>query len=103
MTALDAFAWPGNVRQLENTVERAVVLCRSDILGVEDLPEDIANASPREAAEAREGMLVPFGMPLEEVEKQLIKQTLERTGGDKKTAARLLGIATRTIYRKLGE
>ena len=48
-------------------------------------------------------MLIPYGMPLADIERQVIRDTLERTGGDKKTAARLLGIATRTIYRKLDE
>ena len=44
-----------------------------------------------------------FRSPLEEIEKRVIRETLERTGGDKKTAAHLLGIAARTIYRKLEE
>jgi two-component system response regulator HydG len=103
MRALDGYGWPGNVRQLENTVERAVVLCGGEVIGAEDLPDEIASVSPRDGKDERDGILVPFGMPLEQVEKRLIKETLERTGGDKKTAARLLGIATRTIYRKLDE
>ncbi len=98
---LDAYDWPGNVRELENTIERAVVLSRSEILGIDDLPATITRLPERSTAE--EGIVIPFGTPLDEVERRLIRQTLERVGGDKKTAARLLGIATRTIYRKLSD
>ncbi len=100
--ALDAYAWPGNVRELENTMERAVVLCRSELIGVLDLPEVVAGAeaAPRPMTD---GLFVPFGTPLEELERRLIRETLQRCHGDKKAAAKLLGIASRTIYRKLGE
>ena len=57
----------------------------------------------RESRTTEDGMFVPFGTPLAEIERRVIHETLERTGGDKKTAAHLLGIATRTIYRKVGE
>ena len=103
MKALDAYDWPGNVRELENTIERAVVLCRSDVVGIEDLPEGIAARGGDGPRAGGDGIFVPFGTPLAEIEKRVIKETLERTGGDKKTAARLLGIAARTIYRKLDE
>jgi len=104
LKALDGHEWPGNVRELENTVERAVVLCRGDVIGVEDLPEPIAGASARNGNVGdRDSVAIPIGTPLEEVEKILIQETLKRTGGDKKMAARLLGIHARTIYRKLGE
>lgn len=102
--ALDSYHWPGNVRELENTLERAVVLCRSDVVGLDDLPDTIVKrAASSESKPTADGIFVPFGMPLEEIERRIILTTLERTGGDKKTAARLLGIAARTIYRKLGE
>jgi two-component system response regulator HydG len=100
--ALDSHDWPGNVRELENTVERAVVLCRTDVIGIEDLPDPIARAAAREDV-GRESVVVPIGTPLDDVERLLIRETLKRTGGDKKMAARLLGIHARTIYRKLGE
>ena len=101
MKTLDSYGWPGNVRELENTIERAVVLCRSDVVGVEDLPEALVAGAAKDNRAVSEGIFVPFGMPLSEIERQVIRETLERTGGDKKTTARLLGIATRTIYRKL--
>ncbi len=99
--ALDAYAWPGNVRELENTVERAVVLCRGEVLQLEDLPEGIRQAGGGSGTSAQ-GIFVPFGVPLLEIEARVIRETLVRTGGDKKTAARLLGVAPRTIARKVG-
>ncbi|MCL2777862.1 MAG: sigma-54 dependent transcriptional regulator [Polyangiaceae bacterium] len=91
------YAWPGNVRELENVIERAVVLSRGDTLTEHDLPDVIARAqdtAPR-AVEFR------VGTPLEEIELRVIKETLKHTKGDKSLAAQLLGISTRTIYRKL--
>ncbi len=92
------YAWPGNVRELEHVVERGVVLARGRLLGLEDLPEPIAQTEPSTRV-----IPIPVGMPLEEVEQRLIEETLRRTKGDKELAAKLLGIASRTIYRKLKE
>jgi two-component system response regulator HydG len=91
------YAWPGNVRELENVVERAVVLSRSDTLSERDLPEAIVKASP----EAATALAFPVGTPLDEIELRVIRETLRHTKGDKSLAAQLLGISTRTIYRKL--
>jgi two-component system response regulator HydG len=96
MTRLVDYSWPGNVRELENTIERAVVLARRDVIDEDDLPESITGEE-REAQELR----FPIGTPLEEMERRAIRETLRYTNGDKKRAAQLLGIATRTIYRKL--
>ncbi|MBI1734514.1 MAG: sigma-54-dependent Fis family transcriptional regulator [Candidatus Rokubacteria bacterium] len=92
------YAWPGNVRELEHTVERAVVLARGPFVEVGDLPEPIAQAAPSTRA-----VSIPIGMPLEKVEQRLIEETLRHTRGNKELAAKLLGIASRTIYRKLKE
>jgi two-component system response regulator HydG len=93
------YSWPGNVRELENVIERAVVLCRSDHLTPDDLPDFI-----REAPAAEPSTLTfSVGTPLDEVERRLIRETLRHARGDKSVAAQLLGISTRTIYRKLGE
>jgi two-component system, NtrC family, response regulator HydG len=97
LAALEDYAWPGNVRELETAVERAVVLARGDVLDVGDLPESVRKG-PRGAAGH---VVIPIGTPLEEVERRVLHETLRHTGGDKSMAARLLGIATRTIYRKL--
>jgi two-component system response regulator HydG len=93
------YSWPGNVRELENVIERAVVLCRSDTLTIDDLPESI-----RESSDTAPGTITfSVGTPLDEVERRLIRETLRYARGDKSVAAQLLGISTRTIYRKLGE
>ena len=96
---LAAYHWPGNVRELENVVERAVVLSKSPTLGEADLPRNLVGESTPEAT----AISVAIGTPLEEVERRLIFETLRHTNGDKRLAAQLLGIATRTIYRRLEE
>jgi len=93
------YSWPGNVRELENVIERAAVLCRGDVLGLNDLPDAVASATPRPPSE----LTFAIGTPLSEVEQRMIRDTLAHTSGDKSLAAQLLGISTRTIYRKLGE
>jgi two-component system response regulator HydG len=93
------YSWAGNVRELENVIERAAVLCRSELLGLSDLPDAVASATPRLPSE----LTFSIGTPLSEVEQRMIRDTLSHTGGDKSLAAQLLGISTRTIYRKLGE
>jgi two-component system response regulator HydG len=98
MELLRNYAWPGNVRELENAMERAVVLSKDDLITPQDLP-DVVVDRPREDSEIR----IPLGMPLEEVEKRVIRETLSRSNGEKAVTAKLLGISTRTIYRKLGE
>jgi two-component system response regulator HydG len=99
--ALLRYEWPGNVRELENTIERAVVLCRGTTVEVEDLPAEVRSGT----AGATDGKTLTFavGTPLEEVERRVIHATLSHVGGDKRLCAQLLGIATRTIYRRLEE
>jgi two-component system response regulator HydG len=99
LAVLSDYSWPGNVRELENVIERAVVLCRADKLTVEDLPDVVREN------ESSEPSTITFsvGTPLDEVERRLIRETLRHAHGDKSVAAQLLGISTRTIYRKLGE
>ena len=97
MEALDRYHFPGNVRQLQNVVQRAVILCRQERIDLMDLPEEIVSA---ESVPRRE-LVIPIGTPLEEIERRLIHETLKHTHGDKNLAARLLGLSARTIYRKL--
>jgi len=91
------YAWPGNVRELENVIERAVVLSRNDSLTEADLPDHIATVQSSTAAP----LTFELGTPLDEIELRVIRETLRQTKGDKSVAAQLLGISTRTIYRKL--
>ncbi len=106
LDALREHSWPGNVRELENTIERAVVLTREEVIRPDDLPASIQPLATarKEAQGSPSGSLtVPLGTTLDAIELSVIRQTLAATGGDKNLAARLLGIAPRTIYRKLGE
>lgn len=93
------YSWPGNVRELENVIERSAVLCRGRALAISDLPAAIAEAK----TPAPSALTFSIGTPLHEVEHRLIRETLLYTNGDKSLAAQLLGISTRTIYRKVGE
>jgi two-component system response regulator HydG len=97
---MGAYAWPGNVRQLENAIERAVVLSHGDRIDAPDLPDEVRGALGGGGEDAPV-MSFAVGTALEEIERQVIHQTLAYTHGDKRLAAQLLGIATRTIYRKL--
>jgi two-component system response regulator HydG len=87
------------VRELENVIERAVVLCRNDRLSLDDLPESIRDAAASEPS----SITVSVGTPLDEVERRLIRETLRHADGDKSVAAQMLGISARTVYRKLAE
>jgi transcriptional regulator with GAF, ATPase, and Fis domain len=87
------YRWPGNVRELRNVVERMVLLAKSSVLGCDDVPADLG-ASAREGGEAA-------AEPLGEVERKHILRVLQQTGGNKKLAARLLGIDRSTLYARL--
>ncbi|MCA9682989.1 MAG: sigma-54-dependent Fis family transcriptional regulator [Myxococcales bacterium] len=97
VTLMGNYGWPGNVRELENAIERAVVLARGSVIQVDDLPPELRDP---QAGHGRQ-LTFSVGTPLEEVERRMIMETLKFTRGDKRLAADLLGIATRTIYRKL--
>jgi two-component system response regulator HydG len=97
MEVLLEYDWPGNVRELENVIERCVVLDRDGVIGEDDLPRIIADA----AVQARDLLTVQVGTTLGEVERLLMEETLKYTKGDKALASKLLGISTRTLYRKI--
>jgi two-component system NtrC family response regulator len=90
---LDSYDWPGNVRQLKNVLERAFILCEGEDIEPEHLPPElIAPPSPPQTT----GFLFklpPQGIPLETVERDLIRQALEISGGNQIRAAKLLGIS----------
>jgi DNA-binding NtrC family response regulator len=96
LEVLGGYAWPGNIRELRNTVERAMILAEGDVLGEEHLPPGMQKAGP-EAATLR----VPLGIPLEKVEREVILASLERNGGNKSRTAEVLGISEKTLYNKL--
>jgi two-component system response regulator HydG len=101
MDALMACPWRGNVRELENALERAVVLSRQELIQPADLPEEVGGVSP--TAEGSDVLHIKVGTPMADVERQVIRATLARHSDDKTRTARLLGISVRTIYRRLGE
>jgi DNA-binding NtrC family response regulator len=86
--------WPGNVRELENAIERAVVTCRGRVLTEEDLGFLAQNGVTKPWS-------IPAGMTLQEMERQAIAATLNRTGGNIKEAATQLGIDRSTMYEKI--
>jgi DNA-binding NtrC family response regulator len=88
------YDWPGNVRELANCIESSVVMARHGVIDMDCIPEYLA-AGPGEAGADGEGGL------LQEMERKMIVEVLQETGGDKTRAARKLGIGLRTLYRKM--
>jgi DNA-binding NtrC family response regulator len=93
---LTHYQWPGNIRELKNCIERAVILAREQVIGLELLPERLQQQSdwPTRAG-------VSVGLSLAEMEREMIRQTLEHTGGHRKRTAEILGISERDLYYKL--
>jgi len=100
MKAMLAYDWPGNVRELENCLERACALTTGPVIQVQDLPSSIHSASH---ALLDSGNGSPKILPMAELEKQTILNTITQLNGDKLMAARMLGIGKTTLYRKLKE
>lgn len=96
-SALYKFDWPGNIRQLRNCLESAVVMSSGPIIKLEDLPPSIAGSSQTDIIE------VPAGIPMAEAEKMLILQNLAINKGNKTKTADILGIGRKTLHRKLDE
>jgi two-component system response regulator HydG len=93
-------SWKGNVRELKTTIENMVVLSAQPMLGLDSLPDDLR---PKGEATAGGGMGNLVGISIEQAEKELIKNTLKMTNGNREQAAKLLGIGERTLYRKIKE
>ena len=95
---LVAHDWPGNVRQLRNTVERAVISCAGELITAADLPSEPGPSGPEES---RAGAPVPMGVKLKDVERDVILKTLASVGNNKTRAAEVLGISLKTLHNKL--
>ena len=91
------YDWPGNIRELENTVERAVVLLMGEYISERELPPSLLEGTDS-APQLKTGLA---NMTLEEIERIVILETLENTGGNKSEAARRLGITRKTLISKI--
>jgi DNA-binding NtrC family response regulator len=98
LNALQQYPWRGNIRELRNRVESMVVYSEGKELAMKDLPKELHP----DHAEAP-GVTLPAGIPMKEVEKEMIKATLLKTNGNRAETARLLQMGRKTLYRKLAE
>jgi len=100
LAALKSHDWPGNIRELEHTIERAVLLGKGAMIGLEDLPAQFA---ARGECELVVGQAVARQLTLRDLEREYIGRVLESSHGNKTEAARILGVDRTTLYRKLEE
>jgi DNA-binding NtrC family response regulator len=97
---LENYAYPGNVRQLESAIERAILLCENNTITLEDLPPEMSQASkPASANDLFK--LPPEGVNFEDVERSLITQAMDRTDNNITKSAKLLGLTFRTLQYRL--
>ena len=96
-SALFNYEWPGNIRELGNCIESAVVMCRGNLIDLNDLPVNISR-SPK-----TDEITIPLGSTMEEAEKLIITSTLAWCGGNKTKTADVLGLGRKTVQRKLEE
>jgi DNA-binding NtrC family response regulator len=101
MNLLVEYAWPGNIRELENTVERMIILSPGPEIGVDDLPSEVRSGQ-RSRSTPQTGFVLPEGgCDLEEVEMDLVSQALDRTAGSVAKAAKLLGLTPKTLEARM--
>ncbi|MCQ2591708.1 MAG: sigma-54 dependent transcriptional regulator [Treponema sp.] len=95
--AMIKYSWPGNIRELRNCVESAVVMCNGEEIKIEDLPNSV-----REKGEEK-NISIPLGISMDEAEKIIIQENLAANNGNKTKTADVLGIGRKTLHRKLDE
>jgi DNA-binding NtrC family response regulator len=96
MTIIENYAFPGNVRELENILEHAVAMCRGHVIQVRDMPQDLAEVKLYSYRRPMEQML-----NLEELEQDYISHVLQLTGGVRTKTAEILGIDRASLWRKM--
>src|SRR5947199_8117557 len=96
LKVISDYAWPGNIRELRNTLERAVILCGTGLIEPEHLPSELAAGGGESAY-----LKLPYGLPLREVEKEYILATLTRLANNKARTSQALAISEKTLYNKL--
>jgi two-component system response regulator HydG len=99
MDLLTRYRWPGNIRELENAIERAVIMCKGPWLLPEHFPANFQSTSP----EFPRGQSLALDKNLKEMERSVIQETLEKVDGNKSRAAKALGISRKSLYNKLKE
>ncbi|HKV38540.1 MAG TPA: sigma-54 dependent transcriptional regulator [Blastocatellia bacterium] len=98
MEIMANYRWPGNVRELRNCIERAVVICEGEQIEKRHLPPSVTGQEPSPTSDA---MMIPAGLPLDEVERRVILTTLARADYNKTRAAEVLRISLKTLHNKL--
>jgi len=102
INVLMGYHWPGNIRQLENSVERAVALSSGREIDVTDIQLDTSQGK-NNASSSSAGQFLPEGMTLEQWEDNMIREALRRASGNKSQAARLLGLSRNALRYRLGK
>jgi len=97
LEVLRSYRWPGNVRQLRNVMQRALIVSNGPLIMSDDLPPELRRLSGNSVG----AFELPLGSSLEELEREFIRRTLEFTSGNKPRAAELLGISLKTLYNRL--
>ncbi len=95
--ALYNYNWPGNIRELRNCLESAVVMCKGSIITINDMPSSVGSGSDMDSIK------ISIGSSMEKAEKEIIKATLFHENGNKTRTAEILGIGRKTLHRKLNE
>ena len=96
-SAILKYSWPGNIRELENCIESACVLCSKEEITFEDLPDSLKSSG------AEKFIQIPLGIKMDEVERIVIQENLVNNNGNKSKTADILGIGRKTLHRKLDE
>jgi transcriptional regulator with PAS, ATPase and Fis domain len=96
---LEDYSYPGNIRQLESAIERAILLCENDTVTLDDFPPEMTQGTT--TASAEHFKLPPEGVNFEDVERSLIMQAMDRTDNNITKAAKLLGLTFRTLQYRL--
>jgi DNA-binding NtrC family response regulator len=103
LNAFQNYSWPGNVREMRNTLERAIIVCDGAVVETKHLPPGFGQSSLRSSSEDSDTVRLGVGTTVEEAEKLLILKTLEATNNNKTRAAEILAISLKTLHNKLKE
>ena len=95
--ALHKYNWPGNIRELRNCIESAVVMCKGSMITLADMPPSVGAGSDEDS------IIIPIGVSMDTAEKEIIKATLFHENGNKTKTAEILGIGRKTLHRKINE